>query len=153
MIYLWDVWKAPTLPRLNRSPDLAGKPEFRRQTVGGCANDPRPLLQRLDRQAPDRARNADGADGLPAEIANRHRGAAYFGVELAVVDGKTGAPHFGDFTPQGFSRRDRLRRKCLEVGARQIALELIDRQGCQHDLAESRAVRGTHRAGAIVELE
>src|SRR5581483_1855697 len=94
----------PVAPGSDRSPDAAGKPEFRRQPVGSRAHKARTLVQSLDRQPPDRPRNTDGTDDLPAEIADGDGDAAHLGVEFTVVDGKAGAPHLGNLTPQGLRR-------------------------------------------------
>src|SRR5665811_2129957 len=73
---------------------VASIAEFGRQTNSGGAHQPRALLQRLDRQAPDRPGNADGADHVAAEIAHWQRNATQFGIELAVVERHAGAAHF-----------------------------------------------------------
>src|SRR5579875_464825 len=132
---------------------IAGKAEFRRQPVRRRAHQTRALLQRLDRQAPDRAGDPERADRLTGKIPHRQCDAAHFRVELAVIEGDAEPPHLGDLAPQAFRLDDGAGREGLEFGAREIALELVGCQRGEYDLAERGAMRGPYHPHALGQLE
>ena len=87
--------------------ELGGQPIRRRLHGFGAA------LQHLVGHPPDRPGDAERADHVAGEIIDRHRDAADFRVELAVVEGDRAAPDLGDFAQQYRRLGDRLDRHGL----------------------------------------
>src|SRR6266540_1622431 len=129
------------------------KTEAGRQPSGCLLHRARPTLQHLDRQAPDRPRDADGADDLPGKVAHGHGNAPDFGIELAVVEGDSSPADFLDLAPQPIRLNDGLRRERVQLGSLEMALKLIRLERGKNHLAKRGAMRGPNNAHAIGHLE
>src|SRR5512143_2402921 len=107
------------------------------------------VLQRLDRQTPDRSGNSDCSDNLAAEIMHRHCRTTHFVVELTVVESNARAADILELPPQALRIGDRLRRQRFQLYAVKIAVDLIRPQGGKYDFAQCRAVGRPHDSNAI----
>src|SRR3982074_3697079 len=87
---------ASLLGRLSRLRRGALGTESPGQAIGGRLHDLGPALQGLDGEAPDRAGDAERADGLSGEILHRDRHAADLEIEFAVVERDAAAPDLFD---------------------------------------------------------
>ena len=64
-----------------------------REDSGGLAHLLRLVLQGLNREPPDRARETDGAGNLAGEVAHAYGDATRLGIKLPVVEADSGAAH------------------------------------------------------------
>ena len=109
--------------------------EVGRQAVGRALQHFRAALQRLDREAPDRAGDAERADDLPAEVAHRHGDAADFQIEFAIVERDAGVADFLDLAQERRRRGDRFFGRRLEFDARKEAVNSLaeTKAACRHE--------------------
>src|SRR5207237_3327517 len=111
------------------------------------------LLRGLDREAPDRTGESDGARNLTGEIAHGNGDAPRLGVEFAVVEADPGAAHLLEFAEQPIALDDGLRRVATQLVVCDIPLALRRRQRGDQYLAERGAMGGANDADAIRHLE
>ena len=116
-------------------------------------HDFRLFLLHLVGQSPDRAGNADRADGLAGEVLDRDRHAADFEIEFAVVERDAGPPDFVDLAQQHRYFGNRLLGRRLQLHAAEEMRQLVGLQRGEDRLSECSAVGRADDADPVGQLE